>query len=135
MQDPIATSLRSLIILYIFSWFSRTSQLVIQTIQTTWFSWVFPDESLSWIFQVFVPLSYWILFPDFPRLDSSLLCYHVGPHCTCTIILPPRLVFTAHSFTFQQRNFTLTVLPSPIIPAKGLGCPLGRFESQFFLPA
>lgn len=138
-QAVIETAPRSLIILHIFSWFSGTSRLVIQTIELT--PWVFPG--LCWVLQLInpFPASSGGLHPiqshSYPRFSQAgfhpfmsplwlLLCMpqssasSPGFCCACTCSPCGILASAAHA---PRKDFPLSsplsapLLCKPILPA------------------
>ena len=88
-----------------------------------------PIQSLSWVFWGAMPLPYPVLFPEFPRLDSSTLSHHFGSNCTCPILLCCHLASTVHGPN-KGMSPPAVSLP-PVIPDSS---PPGRLESSCFCP-
>lgn len=134
-QALVATALRSLIILHIFSWFSRTSRLFFQTIQpTSWvflgMCWVFPLTNpfpgpsvvphlySIWFFsQARLPLyvTLWLLL-QMPQSSASHLVFTVHVLTSpCTI-----LVSTVHE---PSKGTSPDILSLPLSNSGGTSCP------------
>lgn len=92
-----------------------------------------PIQSLSWILQGFMPLSYSILFQEFPRLDSSplwlpfwLLSHMPHSSATCLKVLLPHLasavpelcgrIFPCNIFASTVQEPSKGILPLLFIP-------------------